>query len=246
MRIALMSDIHANREAFAACLAHAKASGAEHHVFLGDYVGYGADPEWVVDTLMGYVAKGAVAIAGNHDRAITDERSNMNENASHAIGWTRDRLSAGARAFLRDLPLKVEEEDRLYVHADASAPEKWIYVEDAEMATESFAATRQRLTFVGHVHAPMLYGITATQKLLAFQPIDAAPVPLLRQRRWLAVVGSVGQPRDRNPAAAYALYDTATAEFTNIRVPYDIAAAAAKIRAAGFPEALAARLSLGR
>ena len=246
MRIALMSDIHANREAFTACLAHAAASGAERHVFLGDFVGYGADPEWVVETLKAYVAKGAVAIAGNHDRAIAAERSSMNENASHAIGWTRERLNADARAFLHELPLKVEDEDRLYVHADASAPEKWIYVEDAEMAAASLAATRQRLTFVGHVHVPMLYGITATQKLLAFQPVDGGPVPLLRQRQWLAVVGSVGQPRDRNPAAAYALYDTATTEFTNVRVPYDIATTAAKIRAAGLPEALATRLSLGR
>ncbi len=246
MRIALMSDIHANREAFAACLAHAAAADAARYVFLGDFVGYGADPEWVVDTLMDHVAKGAVAIAGNHDRAITAERSNMNENASQAIGWTRDRLSVGARAFLQGLPLKFEEDDRLYVHADASAPEKWIYVEDAEMAAASLAATRQRVTFVGHVHVPMLYGITATQKFLAFQPVDGAPVPLLRPRQWLAVVGSVGQPRDRNPAAAYALYDTETTEFTNVRVPYDIVAAATKIRAAGLPEALAARLSLGR
>lgn len=246
MRIALMSDIHSNREAFAACLSHAREAGATHHVFLGDFVGYGADPEWVVSTVMAHVAKGAVAIAGNHDRAIATERSGMNENASHAIGWTRDRLDAQAREFLSGLPISVEEEDRLYVHADATAPEKWIYVEDAATAASCLAATRQRVTFCGHVHVPMLYGITATQKLLSFQPVASAPIPLLRQRQWLAVVGSVGQPRDRNPAAAYSIYDTATTELTCMRVPYDVEAAAAKIRAAGLPEALAARLSLGR
>ena len=246
MRIALMSDIHANREAFAACLSHAHEAGVQRHVFLGDFVGYGADPEWVVATLIEHVAKGAVAIAGNHDRAIATERSGMNESASYAIGWTRDRLDATALAFLAGLKLSVEEEDRLYVHADASAPQKWHYVEDAAMAATSLAATRQRVTFCGHVHVPMLYGITATQKLLTFQPVAGAPIPLLRQRQWLAVVGSVGQPRDRNPAAAYSIYDTSTTELTCMRVPYDVESAAAKIRAAGLPESLAARLSLGR
>ncbi|MBI1243869.1 MAG: metallophosphoesterase [Alphaproteobacteria bacterium] len=246
MRIALMSDIHSNREAFSACLAHAREHGAERYVFLGDYVGYGADPNWVVETLVDLAGKGAIAIAGNHDRAIGSERHGMNSLAGSAIEWTTAALSRPAIDFLAGLPLFVEEEDRLYVHADASQPEKWIYVDETASAATSLAATHQRVTFCGHVHVPMLYGITATQKLLNFQPVAESPIPLLRQRRWLVVVGSVGQPRDRIAAAAYALYDTLTCNFTALRVPYDVDLAAAKIRKAGLPEALATRLTLGR
>ncbi len=243
MRIALMGDIHSNREAFAACLAHARDAGAVRHVLLGDYVGYGADPEWVIATVMALVAQGAVAIAGNHDRAIADGPGGMNVNAASAIGWTRDRLDAGARDFLSGLPLSAEDEDRLYVHADASAPGHWRYVENAAMAASSLAATRQRVTFCGHVHVPTIYGEATTNGV---HPVAGISVPLAIPHRWLAVVGSVGQPRDRNPAAAYSIYDTSSAELTCMRVPYDVDAAAAKIRAAGLPEMLAARLSLGR
>jgi predicted phosphodiesterase len=157
MRIALMSDIHANREAFDACLVHARAAGVERHVFLGDFVGYGADPEWVVGTVMELVEDGAIAIAGNHDRAVGIERGGMNDIARRAIDWTRGRLDVAAAAFLARLPLAIEDEDRLYVHADASAPAQWRYVEDRATAAASLAATRQRVTFCGHVHVPMLF-----------------------------------------------------------------------------------------
>lgn len=243
MRIALMSDIHSNREAFAACISHARGAGIGRFVFLGDFVGYGADPEWVVATVAEYVANGAVAIVGNHDRAIEHGTGGMNASAARAIDWTRGRLAARARAFLARLPLSVAEEDRLYVHADASAPERWLYVDDAASASASIAATRQRITFCGHVHVPMIYGGAPAN---AMQPAAGVPVPLMHPHRWLAVIGSVGQPRDRDPAAAYSIYDTATAELACMRVPYDVATTAAKIRAAGLPEMLAARLSLGR
>lgn len=243
MRIALMSDIHSNREAFSACLAHARDSGVVRHVFLGDYVGYGADPEWVVATIAALVDGGAIAIAGNHDRAVADGSGGMNANAAWAIDWTRGRLDSDSCAFLSTLPLCAEEEDRLYVHADASAPGRWRYVEDAAAAASSLAATSRRLTFCGHVHVPAIYGEAASEHMY---PDGGVLVPLAPTRRWLAVVGSVGQPRDRNPAAAYSIYDTATSEIACMRVPYDVATAAAKIRAAGLPEILAARLSQGR
>lgn len=246
MRIALMSDIHANREAFEACLAHAGAADVRRFVFLGDFVGYGADPEWVLGKVMDLTAKGAVAVVGNHDRAAISDRGGMSADASYAVGWTRSRLTPEMRAFVERLPLEVEEDDRLYVHADASAPEKWRYVTDAEMAAQSLAAARARVTFVGHVHVPMLYGITATQKLMRFKPVPGEPIPLLRQRRWLGVLGSVGQPRDGDPAAAYSTYDTATGDLVCHRVAYDVLAASAKIRAAGLPAILADRLFEGR
>ncbi|TAK48135.1 MAG: metallophosphoesterase [Xanthobacteraceae bacterium] len=246
MLIALLTDIHSNRQAFEACLAHAHAQHAERFVFLGDYVGYGADPEWVIETVREYVGKGAIAIVGNHDRAVSDPSLSLNHNAQIAIEWTRGRLGAEARAFLDRLPIMVEDGTRLYVHADPAAPARWHYVADSETARHSLEATRAQTAFVGHVHVPALYGVATTGKLTMFQPVPGVAIPLLKQRRWLSVVGSVGQPRDGNPAAAYAILNATTLEITFWRVPYDIETAAARIRAAGLPDALADRLSRGR
>jgi diadenosine tetraphosphatase ApaH/serine/threonine PP2A family protein phosphatase len=246
MRIALFSDIHGNREALEACLAHAERSGVDRLVFLGDLVGYGADPQWVVATVMSLVAAGAQAILGNHDAAIRDGVRGMTDNAAAALLWTRAQLSAEAAAFLSTLPLEIEEEDRLFVHADASAPARWHYVTDGEEARRSLEGTQARVTVCGHVHRPCLYGITATSKVTRFIPVAGMPVPLTKPRRWLAVLGAVGQPRDGNPAACYGLLDTERGELTWVRVPYDVATAAAKIRAAGLPERLASRLLQGR
>jgi diadenosine tetraphosphatase ApaH/serine/threonine PP2A family protein phosphatase len=249
MLIALMSDIHGNREALAACLDDAERQGAGRLVFLGDLVGYGADPAWVVETVMARIGRGgAIALLGNHDEAATappSSRGVMNSAAEAAIAWTRTRLDAEATAFLKSLPLEIEEEDRLYVHAEASAPARWHYVTDAEAARRSLDATYARLTVCGHVHTPRLYGITAAMKLTSFRPVGGVAVPLLRPRRWLAVLGAVGQPRDGDPAACYGLLDTDRSELAWLRVPYDVGTAAAKIRAAGLPETLAARLERG-
>ncbi len=248
MLIALMADIHANREAFAACLEHAEREGARRLVFLGDVVGYGADPEWATETVMGLVSRrGAVALLGNHDEAVRRGRSGMNAAAEAAMAWTRGRLSDEAAGFLDSLPLEVWDEDRLYVHADASDPGRWRYVLEAEDARRSLeAAADAQATFCGHTHVPRLFGITAANKLTSFRPVPGVPVPLVRPRQWLAVLGAVGQPRDGNPAACYGMLDPARAELTWVRVPYDVAAAAEKIRAAGLPESLALRLHRGR
>ena len=117
MRIALMTDIHANREALEACLDHAAENGVARYVFLGDYAGYGADPGWVIDTVQAHVGRGAVAVLGNHDAAVLTDVADMNDAAAAAIAWTRTQLDARQRAFLADLPLAIEEKDRLYVHA---------------------------------------------------------------------------------------------------------------------------------
>ncbi len=246
MLIALMADLHANREAFAACLDHAERQGAQRLVFLGDVVGYGADPEWVTETVMARVARGAVAVLGNHDQAVRRGAGGMNATAEAAIAWTRSRLSAEAADFLDALPLEAWEEDRLYVHADASDPGRWRYVLEAEDARRSLEATEAQATFCGHTHVPRLFGITAAAKLASFQPVPGVPVPLVRPRQWLAVLGAVGQPRDGDPAACYGMLDTARGELAWVRVPYDAAAAAEKIRAAGLPESLALRLRRGR
>ena len=242
-----MADVHANREAFEACLADAEAHRVDRLVLLGDYVNYGADPEWVVATIMDRVAKGvAVAVQGNHDAAVSGKPAGMDGDTESALGWTRNQRGADQRAFLAALPLTIEEGDCLFVHAEAAAPERWTYVTSAADATRSLKATRRRVTFCGHVHRPMVYNLSDTLRPGTFRPVADVAIPLLPQRRWLAVTGSVGQPRDGNPAACWSLVDTARAELKVRRVPYDVDEAARKIRRAALPEMYAERLAWGQ
>jgi len=245
MRIALLADLHANREATAACLAALAREGCDRYVFLGDYVGYGADPGWVVDTVREYVRRGAIAVLGNHDQAAMQAPSqNMVPEAREAITWTQRQLDADQLDFLRKLPLRVEHDDRLYVHANAWAPGDWGYVSSRAMATRSLEATAQRLTFCGHEHRPALY-YAQPGPAGYFEPVAGRPVPLPGARRWLAIPGACGQPRDGNPAAACAVYDTDAGSLTFLRVPYDHERAAAKIIEAGLPPVFATRLLSG-
>jgi diadenosine tetraphosphatase ApaH/serine/threonine PP2A family protein phosphatase len=243
---ALMSDIHGNRQAFEACIQHAEARNVGRYIFLGDYVGYGADPEWVVSKVKSYVDNGALAVVGNHDRAISDPSISMNRNAELAIEWTRTELSNESSRFLDLLPLTEEEAGRLYVHGNASAPSRFRYVLDTESARQSLHSTHAQLTFCGHVHTPAIYSLATTGKLTSFQPVPGVAIPILKQRRWVIVVGSVGQPRDGHSAASYCTFDDQTWEITFHRVPYDVETAAAGIRAAGLPHHLADRLFRGR
>jgi diadenosine tetraphosphatase ApaH/serine/threonine PP2A family protein phosphatase len=217
----------------------------ERLVFLGDYVGYGAEPAAVVDRLMEESARGAIAVAGNHDRAVADVRESMTPDAETAMAWTRGQLGPQAREFLASLPLRFEDGDRLYVHASPQTYPPWIYVREGRDARRALEASRAQTIYCGHTHLPALHGITATGRLVSFNPVPGVPIPLPRQRRWLTVVGAVGQSRDGNPAAAYALLDTARSEITHMRVPYDVEAAAAAILDAGLPPALAERLRKG-
>jgi diadenosine tetraphosphatase ApaH/serine/threonine PP2A family protein phosphatase len=246
VRLAIFADIHANRQAFSACLEAARARGLERIVCLGDVVGYGADPEWAVETVMGLVEDGAIAVRGNHDNAIGSASESMNAEAQAAIEWTRGRLSGPQRQFLAELPLTHQEDGRLYVHSEASNPVRWRYVLGTSEAARSLEATGAHVSFCGHIHRPALYSMSSAAKMTSFVPTSNVPVQLLAGRRWLAVVGSVGQPRDGDPAAAFAMFDTTSREITYCRVPYDVEAAADKIRANGLPHWLADRLLAGR
>ena len=246
MLLAIFADIHANRQAFSACLDFARARGAERIICLGDYVGYGADPEWTVETVMGLVDSGAVAVRGNHDSAIGTASESMNAEAQAAIEWTRGRLSAAQRRFLAELPLTLQEDDRLYVHSEASNPQRWHYVQTTQDAARSIVATQAQVTFCGHIHQPALYSMSSAAKMTSFVPTSGVPVQLLGGRRWLAIVGSVGQPRDGDPAASFAMFDTDSREITYCRVPYDVETAAKRIRQNGLPFWLADRLLIGR
>src|SRR5262245_53868295 len=156
MRVALLADIHGNLEALQACLADARGQGVDRWVYLGDIVGYGADPVACVEIVREACEKGAVAIKGNHDEAVKGSRFRLNEAALAAIEWTRTQLDAGDKAFLDALPMSVHEGDCLYVHASASRPDAWPYITDLDEAIDSLEATPTHLTVCGHVHTPAL------------------------------------------------------------------------------------------
>ncbi len=246
MRLAVLTDLHANREALEACLAHAKENGAEQYAFLGDLIGYGADPGWVLDTVISYVANGAHVLMGNHDIGVLQEdRKEMNATARFVVEWTRNNLSDFHREFIRDLPMSFQLEGCLFVHANAWAPEKWEYVDGVMEAARSMNATTAPITFCGHVHTPSLYHMNQAGKVGEFTPVPDVSVPLSKLRRWLVQPGSVGQPRDGNPAACYAIFDSLQQELTFYRIPYDAEAASQKVLAAGLPPSLAQRLLHG-
>ena len=247
MRIALLADVHSNLEALSACLEHAQAAGAERFVFLGDLVGYGADPVAVLDVVMQHAEQGAAVVLGNHDEAaIGRGQGGMNKMATRAIEWTRGQIRSDQRAFLESLPLSVRDGDCFFVHASAEAPEHWTYVSDALHAGHSMDHARSPYVFGGHVHEQCLYFQGADARPQPFRPTPGDPIPVPRHRRWLAIVGSCGQPRDGSTAACYAMLDTGRAELVFQRLPYDYGPTVRKIRASGLPERLAARIEHGR
>lgn len=265
MRIALLSDLHANLRAVQACLAHARAQGAGRFALLGDLVGYGAEPAEVVDLAMTLQASGAVVLQGNHDQMaaigppVIDPgigKPRVPTQAEAGAEWTHAQLSTRQRAFLQGLPLTHQEADCLFVHATADAPDAWRYASTAPMAARSLEAARQqgaRCVFGGHVHEQRLWFAGRRGDLMPFEPAPGVPLPLATHRSWLATLGSVGQPRDGDTRAGYAMLDTgeegtaggaATApRLTFFRVAYDHAAAAAAVRASGMPAPVAAAMA---
>lgn len=249
MRIALISDIHSNLEALQACLRHTQKQGVDRYAVLGDLVGYGADPIAVVERIASLRDAGAIVLMGNHDEAIIADEGTLNSGAREAVLWTRQQLSPAHMEFLRGLPLQAHLDWMLLVHASARQPEKFHYLQDVDAVVECLAAehTGARLVAAGHVHEPRLwYHSGRLNTAAAFRPTAGTEIELLPTRRWVATIGSVGQPRDGNPAASYAIVDLAQARITFLRVPYDHVSAAKKIRAAGLSEWNAQRLSIGK
>ncbi|MDR3451640.1 MAG: metallophosphoesterase family protein [Rhodoferax sp.] len=250
MKLALLSDIHANAQALAACLDHARAQGAQRFAVLGDLVGYGADPVAVVQQIMQLRLEGAIVLKGNHDELAVRPGVGGRTLAHSTAAWTHAQLDAAQRAFLDALPLTVQEDRLLLVHASADQPGRWHYVEDARGAAASLDAAGAwpgvRYVFGGHVHHQTLYYRGGGRGLMPFEPAAGVAIAVPGHRHWLATIGSVGQPRDGRTEAMYAVFDGAAAQLTFHRVAYDHLAAAAAIRRAGLPDYFAERLETGR
>ena len=250
MRLALLSDVHANIQALEACVAHARAQQAQRFVFLGDMVGYGADPGAVVDRIMQLTEEGALAIQGNHDAMAVTPPVEVKTVGDSTATWTHHELLPDQRDWISRLPLTVQYESALFVHASANDPHLWRYVYDARAAKDSLEGAAAwpgvQYVFGGHVHLQTLYYQGAGGNLMPFAPQPGISIPVGKHRKWLATVGSAGQPRDGNTHAMYALFDMGRAQLTFHRVAYDHLAAAAAIRRVGLHEFFADRLEKGR
>lgn len=245
MKIAILSDIHSNLEALERCLMHARGEGAERYVCLGDIVGYGADPAPVLERIM--ALPGLIAVRGNHDEALFHEASAfVPTGVREAIRWTRAQLTEGQRRFLAGLPYVQEEGGVTYVHASCHNPAEWDYVYGSLQAAECLAAARTPLVFLGHTHLPRIFYETPGGAVRELEPHAGEAIPLSPRARYVVSTGSVGQPRDGNPAACYVLYDSERREIAFHRLGYAIDRTAQKIIEAGLEPFFAARLAHGR
>jgi predicted phosphodiesterase len=240
MRVAVLSDIHSNLVALDAVLAHA---GTVDGVWqLGDVVGYGPDPDGVVARL---IEIGAVGVRGNHDAAALGGREIewFNPEARAAAEWTRDTIDATTRAWLSALPERHMIERISLVHGSPRDPIRE-YVSSPGIALENLAVLETDVGLHGHTHVPVAFCLGPADRLAVVWPARGESLAI-DGRRALINPGSVGQPRDGDPDASYLLLDPDAATVTWHRVPYDIPAVQAAIRAAGLPGRLADRLAFG-
>ena len=247
-RIGLFADLHSNLEAYEACMERAQELGVTRMAFLGDLVGYNADPIALVDRIAELVWSGkAIAVVGNHDEAVfKDYSQRMNASANAAIEWTKSQLNPAHVQFLKELPLIINEEEICFVHASAHKPSEWNYITDSMSACQCVQSSGKSYTFVGHAHEQALFYQSAVGKLIRFAPHPGDEVPVMSHRQWVGVVGSLGQPRDGNPEACFAVFEPEISALTFHRVPYDHFKAADKVRRAGLPEDLVNRLITGK
>ncbi len=240
MLIAVLSDIHGNLEALEAVLEDVERAGADVVYSLGDIVGYGADPAACIDLVR---RRAEVSLIGNHDAAAAGVTSleDFNEFARFAVEWSAARLDAERLEYLRALPLTHRAPNALWVHASPLEPERWHYIHGVGDVGEHFAAFAERICFVGHTHRG---GICAMRE---GEPVEwyGSPERLRPGLRYLVNAGSVGQPRDRDARASYALFDSTNQRVELRRVAYPVVLAQEKIRAAGLPTFLAERLAAG-
>ncbi len=246
MRIGILGDIHSNLEALTTVVQELRTAGVDHWVQVGDIVGYGPDPRPCLDLIR---ELNCTVCMGNHDAAVVGllDTDYFNAYARIAIDWTRAQMRDEDLEYLRGLPLVVEHHTYTVVHGTLHMPELFGYVLTQVEAKESLRQQRTLLGFVGHSHVPAVYierpGMNPHELEVIYESEMRCSVD--GTSKVLMNVGSVGQPRDEDPRAAYAIYDTEAAEISIGRVHYDIEHTQAKIREAGLPAVLADRLALG-
>ena len=236
MLIRVISDVHGNLAALKAVLEHPDGSRADRTVCLGDIVGYGSHPSACIN-LVRQVSDETVV--GNHDHGAAGliSVSSFNSDGQKAIEWTRTQLDEEHVNWLQELPLQSFFYGIGLTHSSPASPSSWIYILNSANAADAVIASGEHLCLYGHTHFAMQW--TGTGDCSGDESGSTDDFAIIN-------CGSVGQPRDGDPRAAYLLLDTERRTFRHVRVEYDIEAAAAAIRAAGLPDHLAGRLFLGK
>ncbi len=240
-KFAILGDIHSNLDALNVVLDDCRANGVTDFLCTGDVVGYNACPRECIEIIR---SLGCPVVMGNHDYYVSSWQnlSDFNPAAAEVIKWTRKQLNDEELSFLRSFPFVSTNMGITLVHSTMDCPESFGYVFDHLQAEAHFTHQVTPICFHGHTHCPMIY----EKQVSAVYRIDAQDFKLPLGRKYFINVGSVGQPRDGDPRAAYAIWEPAERMLSFRRLDYDIEAAQARIRAAGLPERLAERLSVGR
>ncbi len=263
MKFAVLSDIHANLEALQAVLAKCRALGVDQYVCLGDIVGYGANPSECLELIRSL--KPVAVVKGNHDEFVSNNDEVMegfNPHARAAVLWTKAQLSEEQRHYLAELPMRNSPRgtDFTVVHGTLDSPDTWGYIFDVHNAADNFSYQFTPICFCGHSHVPLAFCkkpvLMHSDRPIAdipqwsgslenFEEPAAVELPVERGYKYLINVGSVGQPRNRDPRCSFAVYDVTEKKITRYSLPYDVQTAQEKILAAGLPERLASRLATG-
>lgn len=240
MRIALFGDIHANLEALEVVLADAREQGCTNYVCLGDVVGYNANPSECLNIVR---SMNCPVVKGNHDEDAAGDHSldTMNPTAASALMWTRQQLTQEQRDWLRKLRMVRQVSDFTIVHSTLDQPTNWNYVTNRFDAMSNFSYQFTQVCFHGHTHVPRVY---VKDSMVHEEPAES--IAIEPGAKYFINVGSVGQPRDGDWRACYAVYDVASRLLVFRRLEYDLAKTQQKIIDAGLPEMLAARLAEGR
>jgi predicted phosphodiesterase len=250
VRFLILSDVHANWDALQAVLRHVKRKRYDRIAFLGDAVGYGASPNAVLNWLHG-LGPSAAIVRGNHDRVCSglDRGDYFNRYAREASSWTYERLDERNLEFLRSFPEGPMELDPEVAICHGSSIDEDAYIFSVYDAQQAFESLPHRVIFFGHTHVPTLFTLRSVdgQQSLQARLLSGrrSVVTLEPDARYLVNPGSVGQPRDRDPGAAYALYDQTGGRLYLYRVPYRVAIARRRIIQAGLPAVLGDRLLHG-
>ena len=240
MKYAILGDVHANLEALQAVLDDAERQAVTHYACTGDIVGYNADPKICLQMIRSLKCH---VVQGNHDyyAGCNESMELFTSRARKSIYWTRKQLSPFDRKYLRQIPLILDVETFTLVHSSLSNPHRWSYVFRNKAADANFRNQFNPVCFYGHTHMPMAFIKGQSIKKEFYDTLQVQP-----GRQYLINVGSVGQPRDRNPKSGYVIYDLDEQTITMRRVEYDIETTQRKIRVSGLPFRNALRLANGR